>query len=407
MALHRDIAEALQRAARRRHRDTALRKEAQKNALVAEDYHTLQRQLNSTQFIQPLDAATTKSNIYYIKKRFIRFCHANKHGDWRKALQPQHCDKGFIMTFLHWICESYLQPRRKRSKKKSVNQYWRDFKMLYRRCNDGKIVNPNHCEEIRKYINDKLKTKFNLDDEPGSKPVLSVDDLLLGLTHHWSRDRSVFPTEDDRLDVAAIMLFQAYTACRPAELVDGTKRRGTGDPLLDDSGVEDTSSSKAAENCAVRGGRRQQRKSASATGRMSRQRNSTRRSGPASESDSDSDDFTLDSGEESDDGEIDTHQDDTSDTEYSDDGEEDIDMLQTEPKPDQLAGNAKKDEDQEAIRLHKALCYEDIVLWVVRDPNGGGRDVLAMEVFFRHHKGAEKKPKPCVLRVIHDCKLGY
>ncbi|EJP62038.1 FluG domain-containing protein [Beauveria bassiana ARSEF 2860] len=394
MSIHRDIAEALQRAAKRRHRDTTLRKEAQKNALVAEDYHTLQRQLNSTHFIQPLDAATTKSNIYYIKKRFIRFCHANEHGDWRKALQPQHCDKGFIMTFLHWICETYLQPRRKRSKKKSVNQYWRDFKMLYRRCNDGKIVNPNHCEEIRKYINDKLKTKFNLDDEPGSKPVLSVDDLLLGLTHHWSRDRRVFPTEDDRLDVAAIMLFQAYTACRPAELVDGTKRRGTGDPLLDDSGVDDAPSSKAAENCAVRGGRRQQRKLASATGRMSRPRNSIRRSGPASESDSDSDDFTLDSGDESDDGEIHTHQDDTSDTEYSDDGDEDIDMLQTEPRPDQLAGNAKQDEDQEAIRLHKALCYEDIVLWVVRDPNRRGRDVLAMEVFLRHHKGAEKKPKP-------------
>ncbi|KAM3533678.1 hypothetical protein MY4038_002993 [Beauveria bassiana] len=397
MAIHRDIAEALQRAARRRHRDTALRKEAQKNALVAEDYHILQRQLNSTQFIQPLDAATTKSNIYYIKKRFIRFCHANKHGDWRKALQPQHCDKGFIMTFLHWICETYLQPRRKRSKKKSVNQYWRDFKMLYRRCNDGKIVNPNHCEEIRKYINDKLKTKFNLDDEPGSKPVLSVDDLLLGLTHHWSRDRSVFPTEDDRLDVAAIMLFQAYTACRPAELVDGTKRRGTGDPLLDDSGMEDASSSnQAVENCAVRGGRRRPRKPTSATGRMSRQRKSIPRSGPASESDSDSDDSTLDNRGKSDDGEIDTHQDDTSDTEYSENGEEGIDMLQTESKPDQLAMTAWQDEDQEAIRLHKALCYEDIVLWVVRDPNRGGRDVLAMEVFLRHHKGAEKKPKPTI-----------
>lgn len=30
------------------------------------------------------------------------------------------------------------------------------------------------------------------------------------------------------------MLFQAYTACRPAELVDGTKTRGGKDPLLDD-----------------------------------------------------------------------------------------------------------------------------------------------------------------------------
>lgn len=78
-----------------------------------------------------------------------------------------------------------------------------------------------------------MKEKFDLDDQPASKPVMGVDDLLLGLTQHWSRDRSIFPTEDDRLDLATIMLFHAYTACRPAELVDGTKRRGTGDHLLD------------------------------------------------------------------------------------------------------------------------------------------------------------------------------
>ena len=77
--------------------------------------------------------------------------------------------------------------------------------------------------------------KFNLDDQPSPKPVLGVDDLILGLTQHWCRDRSIFPTEDDRLDLATIMLLQSYTACRPAELVDGTKSRGGADLLLDDS----------------------------------------------------------------------------------------------------------------------------------------------------------------------------
>jgi hypothetical protein len=72
MSIHRDITDALQRAAKRRHRDTARRNEAQKHALVAEDYHSLQRQLNDTKFIQPLDADTTKSSIYYIKRRFAR-----------------------------------------------------------------------------------------------------------------------------------------------------------------------------------------------------------------------------------------------------------------------------------------------------------------------------------------------
>lgn len=54
------------------------------------------------------------------------------------------------MTFLLWICETYIQPRRKQSKRKTVNQYWRDLKMLYRRSNEGRVVNANDCEEIQK-----------------------------------------------------------------------------------------------------------------------------------------------------------------------------------------------------------------------------------------------------------------
>ena len=76
---------------------------------------------------------------------------------------------------------------------------------------------------------------------------MGVDDLLLGLTQHWCRDRSVFPTEDDRLDLATIMLFQSYTACRPAELVDGTKCRGGQDPLLEDLDHDDAATGMAAK----------------------------------------------------------------------------------------------------------------------------------------------------------------
>jgi hypothetical protein len=43
----------------------------------------------------------------------------------------------------------------------------------------------------------------------------------------------------------------------------------------------------------------------------------------------------------------------------------------------------------------KALCYEDILLMVVRHPETG-RDVLAMAVKFIHHKGADNRPKPQV-----------
>jgi hypothetical protein len=50
----------------------------------------------------------------------------------------------------------------------------------------------------------------------------------------------------------------------------------------------------------------------------------------------------------------------------------------------------------EAIRKCKALCYEDICLWIVQNPKKGERDLLAMEVYLRHHKGVDNKAKPYV-----------
>jgi hypothetical protein len=61
--------------------------------------------------------------------------------------------------------------------------------------------------------------------EKTAKPVLGADDLILLLTHHWARDTSVFPTEDQRLALATIMLLLIYTGYRPAELVDAAKRK--------------------------------------------------------------------------------------------------------------------------------------------------------------------------------------
>ncbi|KAF5120860.1 hypothetical protein E5D57_013196 [Metarhizium anisopliae] len=43
------------------------------------------------------------------------------------------------------------------------------------------------------------------------------------------------------------MLFQSYTACRPAELVDGTKSRGGKDPMLDDEDDEDSGTELSAD----------------------------------------------------------------------------------------------------------------------------------------------------------------
>jgi hypothetical protein len=60
-----------------------------------------------------------------------------------------------MMSFLHWICETYLATKRKKGKRKSVNQYWRDFKMLYRQVN-GCFVDANDSNEVVKVSNPSI-----------------------------------------------------------------------------------------------------------------------------------------------------------------------------------------------------------------------------------------------------------
>ena len=59
-----------------------------------------------------------------------------------------------------------------------------------------------------------------------AKLVLGADDVLLLLTHLWARDTSTFPTEDQRLTLASMMLLSIYTGCRLGELADALKQAG-------------------------------------------------------------------------------------------------------------------------------------------------------------------------------------
>jgi hypothetical protein len=74
---------------------------------------------------------------------------------------------------------------------------------------------------------------------------------------------------------------------------------------------------------------------------------------------------------------------------------------ESEEPAQQAYDAAKLDEFREAIRKYKALCYEDICLWIVQNSKQGERDLLAIKVSLRHHKGVDNKPKlyvtPCVL----------
>lgn len=53
-------------------------------------------------------------------------------------------------------------------------------------------------------------------------------------------------------------------------------------------------------------------------------------------------------------------------------------------------------EYSETKRRYKALCYEDIRLWIVQNPTPRQRDLLAMVITLKYHKGVDRKPKPCV-----------
>lgn len=57
-------------------------------------------------------------------------------------------------------------------------------------------------------------------------------------------------------------------------------------------------------------------------------------------------------------------------------------------------------------RRPKALCYEDIVMMMVRHPVTG-RNTLAMAVRFTHHKGADNRPKPFVLSLLYAYEDGW
>jgi hypothetical protein len=68
------------------------------------------------------------------------------------------------MSFLRWICETYLAKRRKGGKRKTVNQYWREFKMLYHRVN-GRPADANDSSEVVKVLHSNyivlvLQTNF-------------------------------------------------------------------------------------------------------------------------------------------------------------------------------------------------------------------------------------------------------
>ncbi|TGO43983.1 hypothetical protein BCON_0678g00010 [Botryotinia convoluta] len=179
--------------------------------------------------------------------------------------------------------------------------------------------------------------EFDLRREKSAKPVLKADNLILLLTHHWARDTSIFPTEDQHLALATIMLLLIYTGYRPAELVHAAKGKISG--------------------CHQ------------------------------------------------------TYEDDNWDSGYENlDETKDDNPPYENLKPWNNPQNSDyDDEDNDDIftREYKALCYEDIRLWIVRNPAPGERDLLgrSLSLIIKELTGNPNQYRRDYFDYIHNEKL--
>lgn len=243
---------------------------------------------------------------------------------------------------------------------------------------------------------------------PKPKPLAGVDALLLLLTQHWARDESIFRTEDDRLDFPTVTLFLAYTGGRPAEFVHASKNAASQDPLGKEEG--DTLKrghhqpsirlDQAGNDCSDYGD------DFEVTDAIPEDLlDEDLFDDPRNISDDDMDP-SEDSDEEYGDVTPEKRTDSRSnlDSGYSSDRDRFMTESEVEsylmevddvsdPVPQSVSITALAGCEEER-RKWKALCYEDICLWIVQNPKQGERDLLAMEVCLRNHKGADLKPKP-------------
>jgi hypothetical protein len=236
-----------------------------------------------------------------------------------------------------------------------------------------------------KYINGILKVRFELDTISKSKPVAGPDDLLLLLVQYWARDEYVFPTEDDRYDIATILLFQSYTGGRPAEFVHSSKGKASEDPLGE---AEETIEYRRPRE----EGDKHNDKGADTDNSLEYNDDSDAGGGPEYNDnllfDSDNDE-TADEDGLSDKG---TDKSAGRNSGYSSDG---TDITITEATDDcypvevdgtrrpvrQNRNTGELTASGEAVRRYKALCYKDICLWIIKNPKKGERDLLAIEIY--------------------------
>jgi hypothetical protein len=79
---------------------------------------------------------------------YIRFCDAERKGDWFDLLK-HGCTVGTCSHFLKYILDTYRPRKGKRPKYNALSQYWRQFKMLFAKAN-GFRIDTNTEREVQK-----------------------------------------------------------------------------------------------------------------------------------------------------------------------------------------------------------------------------------------------------------------
>jgi hypothetical protein len=291
---------------------------------------------------------------------------------------------------------------------------------------------------------------------PKPKPLAGVDTLLLLLTQYWAHNKSVFRTEEDRLDYPIITLFFAYISARSAEFVHTSKNAASQNSL----GKEEVAPEEVApEEIAPEEVATQHRdyQSSIHLDQADKDCSDYKDDNKTAEDIPDKDLFDNDLSLSHDD--VDLSDDDLSlsheDVDLSDNdsslSHDDVDLCNnnnrkygettsenqtdgrsnpdsgyssdrdrfiTESEAESCLMEVDKRSDpapwslknaplasSEERRLWKALYYKDICLWIVQNPKPGERDLRAIEVCLRHHKRADMKPKPYISPPLTDHRL--
>ncbi|KAJ5340181.1 hypothetical protein N7541_009305 [Penicillium brevicompactum] len=183
------------------------------------EYYVQRRRQLEKSIIQKRHAVSTKNNIEYIKRKWIKHCDFLGKKEYLKSLHA--AKKEDVMIFLEWILHNS-----KIKKFSSLHENWRLWCQLYRKA-VGRSLHAKSCQDINDYMNKDLVERFNLDRSVEEKPVMNVDDLYIVLHYHWTKDTTPYPDGRQIIQLAFVLLVSAYTASRPGALVYVEKNEQT------------------------------------------------------------------------------------------------------------------------------------------------------------------------------------